>query len=167
MGFHSPFFVYGVKACMAQSDVAKLVERVVEGLGLDLAYFELSNRASMLRVFIDRPFHSGVPFAGITVEDCERVTRQLQRVFEVEGVEYVRLEVSSPGLDRRLLKASDYARFSGQQADVRLRDPIDGRRRFVGQILEVNGETVELGAESARVKFSVADVERARLVPKV
>ena len=71
----------------------------------------------MLRVFIDR---AGLPTpgGGITLEDCERVTRQLQRVFEVEGVEYGRMEVSSPGLDRKLKTAVDFERFAGFEADV-------------------------------------------------
>src|SRR5258708_38137082 len=80
----------------------------------------------MLRVFIDKP-------GGITVADCAAVSRQLTRVLPVEGVDFERLEVSSPGLDRPLRKSGDFERFAGQKAEVRMRTPdATGRRKFVG-----------------------------------
>jgi len=149
-----------------------LVERTVSGLGYELADFEFINNGRMLRVFIERlnelhpAAQAGVVQAGITVADCESVSRQLQRVFEVEGTVYDRLEVSSPGLDRRLKKAADFARFTGHEARVRLRRPLNGRRNFVGIVRGVEGERVEFEFDGGRLAFDLADLDRARLVPK-
>jgi ribosome maturation factor RimP len=95
------------------------------------------------------------------------VSRQLQRVLEVEGVAYDRLEVSSPGLDRKLKKAADFARFTGHEASVRLRRPVNGRRNFVGVVRAVDGERVELEFDGERMTFEMAELDRARLVPKL
>lgn len=152
------------------STVEQLVEKTVEALGYELVDFEMSNRGGMLRVFIDKLPQRRVGTAGetqIAVEDCEIVTRQLQRVFEVEGIDYGRLEVSSPGLDRRLRKAADFARFAGQTAEVRLRLPINGRKKFVGVLRDATGETVELDCEGGPFRLVLADIDRARLVPKL
>jgi ribosome maturation factor RimP len=88
-------------------------------------------------------------------------------VFEVEGVAYDRLEVSSPGLDRRLKKAADFARFTGCEAHVRLRTPVNGRRNFTGVVRAVDGERVEFDFDGGRLAFELADLDRARLVPKL
>ena len=85
----------------------------------------------LLRVFIDQPAGLGTV---ITVDDCERVTRQLQHVLEVEGCAYERLEVSSPGLDRPLKKAADYERFAGEQVEVTLKMPFKGRKKYRGRL---------------------------------
>jgi ribosome maturation factor RimP len=143
------------------SDLEQVLERTVAGLGCELADFDFSNRNRLLRVFIDRSN------GAVTVDDCEAVTRQLQRVLPVEGVNYDRLEVSSPGLDRRLKKASDFARFAGHRADVRLRVPVNGRRNFVGTVRAVQGERVELDFDGGQLAFDLVDMDRARLVPEV
>jgi ribosome maturation factor RimP len=143
------------------SELEQLLERTVAGLGCQLADFDFSNRNRLLRVFIDR--QSG----GVTLDDCEAVTRQLQRVLPVEGIDYDRLEVSSPGLDRRLKKASDFARFAGHRADVRLRVPVNGRRNFVGTLRGVKGDRVELDFDGGHLDFDLADMDRARLVPEL
>jgi len=140
-----------------------LLERTVAGLGCQLADFDFSNRNRLLRVFIDKP----TPGAGVSLADCEAVTRQLQRVLPVEGIEYDRLEVSSPGLDRRLKKAADFARFAGHRAEVRLRVPVNGRRNFVGTVRAVQGERVELDFDGGQLAFELADMDRARLVPEL
>jgi ribosome maturation factor RimP len=129
------------------------------GLGYELVDLETS-RGGLLRIFIDSP-------AGITVEDCARVSNHLTRAFAVEGVEYERLEVSSPGLDRPLKRVEDYARFAGQKASVRLKLPRDGRRRFEGTLAGVDGGNVLLEVEGGRVSFALGDIDRARLVPDV
>jgi ribosome maturation factor RimP len=86
-------------------------------------------------VTIDHPAApAGAAERFVTVDDCERVTRQLQHVLEVEGFAYERLEVSSPGLDRRLNSAADFARFSGEQVEVTLKVPFKGRKRFRGEL---------------------------------
>src|SRR6185295_2536426 len=103
-----------------------VIEPVVTGMGYELVDLQSSNGGRLLRLFIDKA-------GGIGVGDCAAVSRQLSRVFEVEGVDYDRLEVSSPGLDRPLRKAADFARFAGQKAQVRMRTPDSaGRRRFAG-----------------------------------
>src|SRR6185369_5310849 len=126
MGF-GPFFVSASRG-VNMAALQAVVEPVVTGMGYELVELQAANGGRMLRLFIDKP-------GGINVDDCAAVSRQLSRVFEVEGVEYDRLEVSSPGLDRPLRKGSDFARFAGQKADVRMRRPdATGRRRFVGRL---------------------------------
>jgi len=147
----------------------QVLERTVGGLGYQLADFEYYNYGSMLRVFIEKrhDVQSGAVAGGVTLADCEAVSRQLQRVLEVEGVGYDRLEVSSPGLDRKLKKAADFARFAGCEAQVRLRRPVDGRRNFTGVVRAVHGNRVELDFDGGRLAFELADLDRARLVPKL
>ncbi len=111
--------------------VEAIVERSLAGLGYELVDLEFA-ASGLLRVFIDAP-------AGIRMEDCERVSHQLSRVFEVEAVDYRRLEVSSPGLDRPLRKPADFERFAGALATVKLRRAHEGRRNFEG-VLSVEGD---------------------------
>jgi len=106
------------------------VETAVASLGLELVEVEHLPRG-LLRVTIDHA--DGSP---VTVDDCERVTRQLQYVFEVENVDYARLEVSSPGLDRPLRKPQDFVRFAGLEVDVMLRAPFQGRKKYRGVLLD-------------------------------
>ena len=154
---------------MVVSPLEPLLERTVSGLGYALADVEFINNGRMLRVFIEKldELKPGLSQASVTVADCETVSRQLQRVFEVEGIAYDRLEVSSPGLDRKLKKAADFARFTGQEAKVRLRHPINGRRNFAGIVRAVEGERVELEFDGGRMAFDMAELDRARLVPKL
>lgn len=156
------------------NELEQLLERTLGGLGFRLADFEYSNHGRMLRVFIEKEHEGssgsatmGSAMAGVTLDDCAAAARQLQRVLEVEGVEYDRLEVSSPGLDRRLKKAADFARFTGCEAQVRLRQPVNGRRNFTGVVRAVNGDRVELEFDGGRIDFGLGDLDRARLVPKV
>jgi ribosome maturation factor RimP len=139
----------------------KVIEPAVGGLGYELVDVQASNGGRMLRLFIDKP-------GGITVEDCAAVSRHLTRVLAVEGIEYERLEVSSPGLDRPLRKGADFGRFSGQRAEVRMRTPdATGRRRFVGVLRGENGGRVEIELYGQIVALELADVERAKLVPEL
>ncbi len=151
---------------MVVNALEALLARTVGGLGYQLADFEYINNGRMLRVFIEKEHELEQNAAGVTLADCESVSRQLQRVFEVERIEYDRLEVSSPGLDRRLKKASDFARFAGREAQVRLRHPVNGRRNFTGIVRAVEGDRVEFDYGSGRLAFDLADLDRARLVPK-
>ena len=139
-----------------------LVEPVVAGMGYELVDLQAANGGRFLRLFIDKP-------SGIGVEDCAAVSRQLSRVFEVEGVDYDRLEVSSPGLDRPLRKQADFARFAGQKADVRMRRPdASGRRRFIGLLRGAEDGQVTMELEGhATVRLAIDDVDRARLVPEL
>ena len=160
---------------MASSPLEELLERTVLGLGYELADLEISSRGKMIRLFIDNKHEVkvGDPLAvkraadRITLEDCERVTRQLQRVLPVEGIEYDRLEVSSPGLDRKLRKAADFVRFAGAEVEIRLRVVENGRRRLVGLLRGLAGEKVELEVDGAPMEIDLANIERARLVPKL
>ena len=111
-------------------NAAAAIDAAVTGLGLELVEVEHLPRG-LLRVTIDH-----ADGAAVTVEDCERVTRQLQYVFEVEGVDYGRLEVSSPGLDRPLRKSQDFVRFAGAEVDVALRLPFQGRKKYRGVLQE-------------------------------
>ena len=107
----------------------QIVEQTVAGLAYDLVEIERS-AGGLLRVTIDLPWQAptpetqDLPEQRITVEDCEKVTRQLQFALEVDGAEYSRLEVSSPGIDRLLRHEQDFVRFEGAVIDVTLRDPI-------------------------------------------
>ncbi len=111
------------------------IELTVAGLGYELVDVERAP-GGLLRVTIDVPADAawGAAPRALGVDDCEIVTRQLQRVLEVENVAYERLEVSSPGLDRPLRKAADFARFAGEQVELTLKVPVGGRKRFRGQL---------------------------------
>lgn len=131
------------------------------GLGYELVDVQASNGGRMLRLFIDKP-------GGISVEDCATVSRHLTRVLAVEGVDYERLEVSSPGLDRPLRKGSDFARFAGHRADVRMRTPDpSGRRRFVGVLRGAEAGRLSIELDGHTIGLDLADVERAKLVPEL
>ncbi len=151
------------------SGLEQLLEQTLAGLGYQLADFDYSNRNRLLRVFIDKmdEGRTGTTATGVSLADCETVMRQLQRVLPVEGFDYERLEVSSPGLDRRLKKASDFARFAGRRAHVRLRHPVEGRRNFLGVVRAVQGERVEFDFDGGRLAFELVDLDRANLVPEL
>ena len=131
------------------------VERTVAGLGYDLVEIERS-AGGLLRVTIDLPWSGptseaaapGAPEALVTVEDCEKVTRQLQFALEVDGIDYKRLEVSSPGIDRPLRNAQDFERFVGEVIDITLKAPMGAaaggqvaanRKKFRGTLERVAG----------------------------
>jgi ribosome maturation factor RimP len=108
------------------------VETTVTGLGYELVDAE-KGAGGLLRVLIDQLPESKLG-EFITVDDCEKVTRQLQHLLEVEGCAYERLEVSSPGLDRPLKKAADYTRFAGEQIEITLKLPFKGRKKYRGEL---------------------------------
>lgn len=148
------------------------VERTVIGLGYELVDTERT-AGGLLRVYIDKCIDklAAVPAAAdafITVDDCEKVTRQLQHVLEVEGCAYERLEVSSPGLDRPLKKAADFERFVGEQVALTLKLPFQGRKKYQGELqaAEAGWRIVFTeGKTRAALGFSLEEVKEARLVP--
>lgn len=140
-------------------DLFQIAGQTLSGLGYELVDIELSSGGRLVRVFIDHE-------RGITVEDCATVSTQLQRLFEVEQFDYDRLEVSSPGLDRPLKKAADFERFAGQQAQVRIRLPINNQRNFAGILGGLREGAVLLQTEKGEVALPLDQVEKARLVPK-
>jgi len=174
-----------------------LVQRTLAGMGYELVELERAG-GGLLRVTLDVAAQDGAadPARHIGIEDCERVSRQLTHLFAVEDVDYDRLEVSSPGMDRPLRGARDFLRFAGSMAKVQLCTAIDGRRRLRGRLLGLVPVTPGEGATSERVRmqlvpeapppaprgarrlqprkaevgetieFALADVEKARLAPE-
>lgn len=155
---------------LVESNLHAVIAQTVQGLGYELVEFERSGRG-MLRVMIDR--NEGA--AGtIKIEDCERVSRQLSQVLLVENVDYARLQVESPGVDRPLKRLADYVRFAGEDAVVKLRLPMAGRKNFAGKLLAPVGEGADakLALEFAGkegdlqvLEFVISEVDRAHLNP--
>ena len=139
---------------------AELIARTLEGLGYELVDFETSPRARLLRVFIDSP-------TGVTIDDCAVVSNHLTRLFAVENIDYDRLEVSSPGLDRPLKKAADFERFSGQEAQVRTRLPVNGQRNFTGVLAGLKDGVVHLAGTEQNYELPLDQIDKARLVAKL
>jgi len=138
-----------------------VVEPAVTGMGYELVDVQASGGGRLLRLFIDKP-------GGVTLDDCEAVSRHMTRVLAVEGIDYERLEVSSPGLDRRLRKTGDFARFAGRKAEVRMRTPdASGRRRFVGVLRGAEAGRLSMELEGQTIMLDIGDVDRARLVPEL
>ena len=141
------------------STLEGILETTLTGLGYELVDAQVSNRGRFVRIFMDKP-------GGITVEDCAAVSRHLSRLFEVEGIDFDRLEVSSPGLDRPLRKAADFARFVGQKVDVRMRlADASGRRRYIGLLKGIEGATATVEVDGAPLALQLEGMDRARLVP--
>lgn len=170
------------------------VEQTVTGLGYDLVEIDRS-AGGLLRITIDMPYVAGAPEQFVTVEDCETVTRQLQFLLEVEQVDYRRLEVGSPGIDRPLRHEGDFARFVGSMIDVTLRQPIGAtgtevaanRKKFRGtleataeagqwQIVWSDAPAPKPGARVSKkrapvpmqaMQFTLDEIREARLAPIV
>jgi ribosome maturation factor RimP len=170
----SPFFISGLAREPRQwrTEMAGVsaglydgIERTVEGLGYELVDVERL-AAGLVRVTLDSA-------DGIKLEDCERVSRQLSHWLAVEGVDYERLEVSSPGLDRPLKRARDFGRFIGAEIQVQLATPVlvvgssTGRKRMRGRLLGVDGDA---GRERVRIELTPDDAAAApagkRAAPK-
>ena len=143
-------------------DLHNLIEVTVTGLGYELVDLEQSPRGRVLRVFIDQPAKP----SGVDVEDCALVSNQLSRVLAVEDVDYDRLEISSPGLDRVLKKPADFERFSGCEVNLRLRLPMSGRRNFNGVLRGLQDGKIRLTIDTGDVEVELGNVDKARLVPK-
>jgi ribosome maturation factor RimP len=157
--------------------IREIVERVAQSSGLELVDLELQGggKSRTLRVFIDKP-------GGVTHEDCATFSREVSTIFDVDdavpGSSYV-LEVSSPGMDRKLFKAEDYQRFLGSLVKLATREPVNGNQHFEGRLkslqdgritLELAGrkkskkhEAVEAGIE---IEIALANVEKANLIPE-
>lgn len=138
-------------------DVARLVETTVTGLGYELVDFEISGRG-LMRVLLDQAM-------GITVKDCELVSHQLTRLFAVEGVNYGRLEVSSPGLDRPIKKEADFIRFRGKKAQLKLRIPLAGRKNFIGILGSLENGVLQLDVDDKQMLIELSNLDKAHLVP--
>jgi len=139
-------------------DLQHTLESTLTGLGYELVDFERSGKGKLLRVYIDKP-------GGINVDDCAGVSNHLSRVLAVEGIEYDRLEISSPGLDRPLRKEQDFVRYAGHKARIKLRVPVAGQRNFIGVLRDTRAGKVEIEVEGKMVSLDLANLDRARLVP--
>jgi ribosome maturation factor RimP len=147
------------------ADIFAVAQQALLGFDVELVDVERAP-LGLLRVVIDRP-------EGVRIEDCEQVSRQLSHVFEVENIDYKRLEVSSPGVDRPLRRPADYVRFAGQRIELRLSEPVQSRKVYTG-ILRVAADGVlppfsleyeDQAGQLQTLPFSFDDVDRARLDP--
>ena len=149
-------------------EIAALLSPTVESLGLELLGIEYlpAPGGATVRLYIDVPqAESEARYVGI--EDCEAVSREVSAQLDVEdpiSANYT-LEVSSPGIDRPLFGAAQFARFVGQSAKVTLKLPQDGRRRLQGEILRVDGSTIAFAVDGATLEVDAANIEKAKLVP--
>jgi ribosome maturation factor RimP len=156
--------------------VHAIAERVASSSGLELVEVELrgGGKSRMLRVFLDKP-------AGVTHEDCAQFSREFGTILDVEDVipgSYV-LEVSSPGLDRKLVKPADYERFAGSKVKLMTREPVNGNHHFEGRLESFRDGRLTLDLSEARrknrpaagspqkVEIELANVEKANLVPEI
>jgi len=142
-------------------DLQALLEKTLPGLGYELVDLNIGNRGRLLQVFIDKP-------GGITIDDCTMVSNHLSRLLAVDlDYDYDRLEVSSPGLDRPLRTAAAFERFRGEKAQLKLRVPVDGRRKFVGVLGALQDGILELEVDGELKTFAMDNIDKARLVPAI
>jgi ribosome maturation factor RimP len=141
------------------TELPVLLETTLTGLGYELVLLERAGRG-LMRIYIDKP-------GGILIEDCVAVSNHLTQLFTVENIDYDRLEVSSPGLDRPLTRAQDYVRFVGEKALLKLRVPINNRRRMSGTLLGLDDGMVQIEVDGVATAIDLRNVESARLKPDV
>lgn len=165
--------------------VRAIADRVAASSGLEVIEVEFlgGGKARMLRVFLDKPAAGNDPMAGVTHEDCANFSREFGTILDVEDVmpgSYT-LEVSSPGLDRRLVKASDFTRFTGSRLKLMTRQPVDNNRHFEGRLesFQDGRLTLDLSVAShksrkkmgdaagKKIEIEFANVEKANLVPEI
>ncbi len=164
--------------------VREIADRVASSSGLEVIEVEFlgGGKARMLRVFLDKPAAGNDPQAGVTHEDCANFSREFGTILDVEDAmpgSYT-LEVSSPGLDRKLTKAADFARFTGSRVKLTTRQLIDGNRHFEGRLesFQDGRLTLDLSVAShksrkkmgdtagKKIEIELANVEKANLVPE-
>lgn len=147
-------------------DLQTLVERSVTQLGYDLVDFEVSNRGKLLRVFIDKLNPESVT-DSVNIDDCVLVSNQLGNLLAVEHeIDYDRLEVSSPGMDRVLKKESDFIRFVGERVQLKLRMPIDNRKNFLGILRGLSDGELLIECDGVEQKIALSNLDKARLSPQ-
>lgn len=141
-------------------DLHTLLDRSVTQLGYELVDLEISNRGKLLRLFIDKP-------EGVNIDDCVLVSNQLSNLLAVEhDIDYDRLEVSSPGMDRVLKKESDFVRFTGQRVHLKLRVPVEGRKNYLGVLRGLDQGQLLIEFEGAEQKIALTNIDKARLSPE-
>jgi len=147
---------------MTGDEIQKLLEPTIERLGFELTDLDvrLSGKGGLLRLTIDKP-------DGIDLDDCEKVSHAASALLDVEDPvagEY-NLEVSSPGLDRKLTKVEHFQRFEGETLKITMRFPIVGRRRFRGKLVSSNDENIVVEVDGEAHSLPLAMIDTARLVP--
>jgi ribosome maturation factor RimP len=151
-----------VEIGLSSARLTQLLQPLVEDLGYEFVGLEHRSNPKnpAVVIYIDRP-------GGIAVEDCERVSREVAALLDVEDPipGHYDLEVSSPGLDRPLFTLEQFERFSGQVAQVSLFTPLDGRRKFKGEILGIRSGVVRLDQDGTEVELDMGNIAKARLVP--
>lgn len=149
-------------------EIAALLAPTVRALGLELlgAEYLPAPGGAVLRLYIDVP-EAEAGERNVGIEDCERASREVSAQLDVEDPisGHYTLEVSSPGLERPLFGAAQFARFAGEAAKVALKLPQDGRRRLQGRILRVDGEQVAFDVDGNEFVVAVDNIDKARLVP--
>ncbi len=141
------------------TNLQTLLEETLTAMGYELVELELGSRG-LMRIFIEKP-------EGIVIDDCATVSNHLTRLFMVENVEYERLEVSSPGLDRLLRRPEDFERFAGEAVKLRLRVPMaDRRRHFAGKLIGLEEGHVVMEVEGEVLRFARQTVDKVRLDPQ-
>ena len=142
------------------ADLHTLMEQAASRMGYEVVDLEISNRGKLLRLFIDKP-------GGVNIDDCAMVSEQISHVLAVEhDIDYDRLEVSSPGLDRVLKKDGDFERFAGNKVNLKVRMPVDGRKNFSGKLLGIVQGMVKIDCEGVEIAIERSNIDRARLVPE-
>jgi ribosome maturation factor RimP len=146
-----------------QNEIESLLAPAVQALGLELlgAEYSAGSASALLRIYIDAP---GRP---VTIEDCEAASREVSALLDVhDPIEaHYTLEVSSPGIERPLFRPQHFARFAGEPAKVTVDLPVDGRRRFHGRILRVEGDEIVMEQDGIEVRLPHANISKARLAP--
>ena len=177
MGSEQPIFFSSANTTLR---LGELLEMTLPPMGYELVDWEMSPKGRLVRVFIDKPKvateaatgassdvgNKGAG-GGVTVEDCAKVSNHLTHLFTVENIDYDRLEVSSPGLDRPLTKLADYARFAGEDVQLSLHEMTDGARRWKGTLRGIEGDNVLVETATGIRTFPFAGIDRCRLVPKI
>ncbi len=163
-----PFFVWSARVFKMHDALMRLLEPPIEALGFELvdAEFVREGRGGVLRIFIDcRAENSD---AGVTVDDCARVSHAVSQVLETQDPikGHYTLEVSSPGFDRILRKRAHFERFLGERIFAELKLPIDGRRRFVGRLKLVEGDTIVVEVDGKAHSLPLERIQKARLRPE-
>jgi ribosome maturation factor RimP len=165
--------------------VREIADRVAASNGLEVLDIEFlgGGKARMLRVFLDKPAAGNDPLAGVTHQDCANFSREIGTILDVEDVmpgSYT-LEVSSPGLDRKLVKAADFSRFTGSRLKLTTRQPVNNNRHFEGRLerFQEGRLTLDLSVAShksrkkmgdaagQKIEIELANVEKANLVPEI
>ncbi len=150
---------------MGQTELDELLRPAIENMGLELWSLEFlsQGRRGLLRIFIDEPER------GVTLEDCERVSREVSAILDVEDpfAGAFTLEVSSPGLDRALHNKAQYERFVGSTIKVRLRTGYEGRRNYSGVLMGVEQEDVVLRNGEDEYLFPISSIEHSTVVPQL